>query len=204
MEAFPRSYLSASNTLERLTIFSLTAVLAISFGPLASHVSARGRSFPIEITGTIVNVDQSKTEFSIEVDEPACILTIAVGRDCKFKRAGAPAGDEVLRRGARVRVNYFSTIFTGKIAVEIESNPQPLVKSGVIEKIEPPDRKLTIRLNNSMPHLVVRWTKTARFVRRGKAVAANDLKENMSITVSYYSPVFERKYAVRIELEPDF
>jgi hypothetical protein len=204
MEAFQRSYLSASNTLERLTIFSLTAFLAISFGPLAPHVSARGRSFPIEITGTIVNVDQSKTEFSIEVDEPACILTIAVGRDCKFKRAGAPAGGEVLRRGARVRVNYFSTIFTGKIAVEIESNPVPHSERGAVEKIETTNRTLVIRVSGSSERLALRWTTNARFVRKGKTVSPNDLRQNVLVRASYYSPAFERKYAVRIELEPDF
>jgi len=35
---------------------------------------------------------------------------------------GAPAGEWVLKKGARVRVSYFSTIFTGDIAVKIESN----------------------------------------------------------------------------------
>jgi hypothetical protein len=204
MEAFPRSYLSASNTLERLTIFSLTAFLVISLGPLAPHVSARGRSFPIEITGTILNVDQSKTEFSIEVDEPACILTIGVGRDCKFKRAGAPAGGEVLRRGARVRVNYFSTIFTGKIAVEIESNPRPLVKNGIIEKIEPADRKLTILVGGCCQRLVVRWAGNARCIKRAKTVSPKDLRENTMVRVNYYAPAFESKYAVEIEIEPRF
>lgn len=97
-------------------------VAALLLGALPGNASARGRSFPIEVTGTIIKVDRSKAEFTIQVDEPASILTIGVGRDCKFKQKGAIASEQILKKGARVKVSYFSTIFTGKIAVEIESN----------------------------------------------------------------------------------
>jgi hypothetical protein len=39
-----------------------------------------------------------------------------------------------LKPGARVKVNYFATIFTGNIAVEIDLNPALAVKTDVIEK----------------------------------------------------------------------
>jgi hypothetical protein len=177
-------------------------LIAVLLGALPSHASARGRSFPIEVTGTIIKFDRSKAEFSIQVDEPAGILTVGIGRDCKFKQNGAPAGEQILKKGARVKVSYFSTIFTGKIAVEIESNPRPLVKSGIIEKIEPADRKLTLRINNYSHYLALRWAANARFIKRGKLVSAADLRENAAIRVSYFSPPFESSYAVKIELDP--
>ena len=171
-------------------------------GSLPGDVSARGRSFPIEATGTISKINRSNAEFTIQIDEPARILIIGIGRDCKFKQNGAPTGQQILKKGARVKVSYFATIFTGNIAVEIESNPVPEVKRGVIEKIEPLERKLTIWLSNSTQHLAMRWAKNARFIKRGKAVVARDLQENMSIKVSYYSPAFESKYAVESSSSP--
>lgn len=56
------------------------------------------------------------------------LFTIAVRRDCKFIKNGTPAGEQILRKGARVRVSYFATTFTGKIAVKIESNTAPGVR----------------------------------------------------------------------------
>jgi hypothetical protein len=179
-------------------------LIALLLGALPVHASARGRSFPIEVTGTILNVDRWRTEFTIQVDEPARILTIAVGRDCKFIRHGAPAQDDILRRGARVRVKYFSTIFMGKIAVQIESNPRPLVKGGIIEKIEPADRKLTIRVPGCWQPLILRWARNARCSKHGKTVSPTDLRENTTVRVNYYAPAFESKYAVEIEVEPHF
>jgi hypothetical protein len=179
-------------------------ICALLLGALPSHASARGRSFPIEVTGTIINVDRSKAEFTIQVDEPASILTIGVGRDCKFKQNGTPTGEQILKRGARVKVSYFATIFTGKIAVEIESNPRPLVKSGIIEKIDLAEREFTIRLSNSLRQVALCWAKNARFLRGGKTVSAKELKPNMPIRVSYYSPAFAKKYAIQIELDPTF
>jgi hypothetical protein len=179
-------------------------VAALLLSTLPDDASARGRSFPIEVTGTIISVDRWKTEFTIQVDEPARILTIAVGRDCKFIRNGAPAQGEILRRSARVRVNYFSTIFTGKIAVGIESNPRPLVQSGIIEKIEPANRKLTIRGRVCCQRLVLHWAGNVRCVKRGKTVSLRDLRENTIVKVNYYAPAFGSKYAVEIEVEPHF
>ena len=186
----------------RLTI---VCVVAPSLAALfINQASARGRSFPIEVTGTITAFDRPNHTFTIQADEPARVLRIAVGRDCKFKRSGAPTGEQIARQGARVKVSYFSTIFTGKIAVEIELNPVPQVESGTIEKIAPADRKVTIRVRDSLHYLVLRWAANARFIKHGKLVSAVDLRENRAIKVSYFSPAFESKYAVKIELEPDF
>ena len=106
------------------------------------HGMGRGRSFPIEVTGTIRMFDRANHIFTFQSDRPARVLTIAVGRDCRFFHNGAPAGEWVLKRGARVRVSYFSTIFTGNIAVKIESNPGPEVKTAINESIKPGEREL--------------------------------------------------------------
>jgi hypothetical protein len=101
-----------------------TALIAASLlGLFVAHGIARGRSFPIEVTGTIRMFDRANHIFTFQSDKPARVLTIAVGRDCQFFRNSAPAGEWILKKGARVRVSYFSTIFTGNIAVKIESNP---------------------------------------------------------------------------------
>jgi hypothetical protein len=100
-------------------------IATLLLGPLERDALARGRSFPIEATGTILEIDQQKTTLTIQVDEPAQMLRIAVGRDCKFIQGGIPTDEQILKKGAYVRVSYFSTIFTGKIAVKIESNPTP-------------------------------------------------------------------------------
>lgn len=104
----------------RLTIVFLVA--ASLAGSSTKDASARGRSFPIEITGTIVSFDRANQTFTIRVDEPARVLTIGVGRHCKFKAHGALTGERIVRVGARVKVSYFATIFTGNIAVEIQLN----------------------------------------------------------------------------------
>ena len=105
----------------RLTIICVIAASTMFVG----HIVARGRSFPIEVTGTITKFDRANRMFTIHVDDSSRTLTITVGRDCKFKRHAAPAGEQILKPGARVKTSYFATIFTGKIAVEIELNPVP-------------------------------------------------------------------------------
>ena len=97
-------------------------------------VVARGRSFPIRVVGTITGFNRTSQMFTIRVDAPVRILAIAVGRDCKFKQHGAPTGEQILKPGARLKVSYFATIFTGKIAVEIESNPVPNRKGTASER----------------------------------------------------------------------
>ena len=185
----------------RLTIVYLIAVSLL--GISVDYAAARGRSFPIEITGSIVNFDRANQAFTIQVDEPARILTIAIGRDCKFKKYGASTAEQILRRGARVKVRYFATILTGNIAVEIELNPIPQIKRGIVEKIERRDRKLTLRLGDESCHLVVRWAANARFVKRDRTASATDLRRDMPVKVSYFSPAFETNYAVKIEIERD-
>jgi hypothetical protein len=179
-------------------------VAAFLLGPFIAQVSARGRSFPIEVTGTIAGFDRATQTFTMQVDEPAGNLTIRVGRDCKFKQDGGPSGEQILRQGARVKVSYFATIFTGKIAVEIESNPAPEIKRGLIEKIELANRRLSIRVSKGSYHLRLRWACNARFYKGAKVVSATDLKENEVVQVSYFAPAFDEKYAVKIQLEPAF
>ncbi len=176
-------------------------VAAFLFGPLLSHALARGRSFPIEVTGTVTTVDKASQTFIVETDEPTKILTIGLRWDCKFKRDGTPAGPDILKKSAYVRVCYFATIFTGNLAVEVETDPVPQFQSGIVEKIEPADRKLTIRVSNGSNHLVLRWAANARFIKRGKRISPASLKQNALVKVSYFSPAFESKYAVRIELD---
>jgi hypothetical protein len=112
----------------RIAILS-AAVLLLGLWP--SEVSAGDRSFPLEITGTIRNFDEPTQKLTVEVDESARVLTVAVGRDCKFTENGAPTGEEILKQGARVKVSYFATIFTGKIAVDVAINRVPEISSGI-------------------------------------------------------------------------
>jgi hypothetical protein len=181
-----------------VTIFSL---VALGLGPFATNVFARGRSFPIEVTGAIINVDRTNYEFALRVDEPARVLVIGLRRDCKFLTNGAPTKIDILKKGAYVKVSYFATIFTGNLAVEIEASPKAESVHGVIEKIEPTERVLTLRLNDSRS-FVVRWAANSRFVNRGSFIAPTNFKEGMIVDVSYYAPAFEKKYAVKIEREP--
>src|SRR6516162_8291137 len=103
-------------------MFRLTIICVIGASTMfVGHIAARGRSFPIEVTGVITTFDRTHQVLRIQVDGPPRLLTIAVGRDCKFVENSSPTGEEILRKGARVRVSYFATIFTGKIAVKIES-----------------------------------------------------------------------------------
>jgi hypothetical protein len=113
---------------ERIAILSAAALL---LGLWPSEVSAGDRSFPQEITGTIRSFDEPTQTFTVEVDESARVLTIAVGRDCKFTKNGAPTGEEILKQGARVKVSCFATIFTGKIAVDVAINRVPEISGGI-------------------------------------------------------------------------
>ncbi len=72
------------------------------------------------MTGTVTSVDKASQTFIVQTDEPAKIITIGLRWDCKLKRDGAPAGADILKKGAYVRVSYFATIFSGNLAVEIE------------------------------------------------------------------------------------
>jgi hypothetical protein len=112
----------------RIAILSIAGLL---LGLWPSEISAGDRSFPLEITGTIRSFDEPTQTFTIEVDESTRILTIAVGSDCKFTENGAPTGEEILRQGAQVKVSYFTTIFTGKIAVDVATNCVPEISGGI-------------------------------------------------------------------------
>jgi len=105
----------------RLTVISLIA--ASLLGPFISHAAARGRSFPIEVTGVITAVNKTDHTFVIQIDKSACNLFMAVGRNCEFRENGALTSENILQKRARMRVSYFSTIFSGKVAVKIESLP---------------------------------------------------------------------------------
>ena len=112
----------------RIAILSVAALL---LGLWPSEVSADDRSFPLVITGTIRNFDEPTQKLTVEVDESARVLTMAVGRDCKFTENGAPTGEEILKQGARVTVSYFATIFTGNIAVDVAMNRVPEISGGI-------------------------------------------------------------------------
>jgi hypothetical protein len=109
-------YLSVTVMTERIAALAAAALLV---GLCMPAISADDRSFPAEVTGTIRSFDQETQTFTIKVDEPVSILTLMVGRDCKFTTNGAPGGERILKPGARVKVSYFATIFTGNIAVAI-------------------------------------------------------------------------------------
>ena len=102
----------------RLAIICAVPVLLAVL--LVNEVSARSRSYPVEVSGTVVTFDRAKQTFTIRVDDPPRVLTLSVGFECKFKCDGALAGEQILRRGARVKVSYFATIFTGNVAVEVD------------------------------------------------------------------------------------
>ena len=128
------------------------------------------------------------------------MLVIGLRRECRFLRNGAPTKSDILKKGAYVKVSYFATIFTGNLAVEIEANPKAESVRGVIERIEPTERLLTLRLNDSRS-FVVRWAANSRFVNGGRSIAPANFKGGMIVDVSYYWPAFEKKYAVKIERE---
>jgi len=122
-------------------MFRLITICVIAVSTtFVGHLAARGRSFPTQVIGTIIGFNRTSQMFTIRIDEPAHVLTITVGRDCKFKRQGAPAGEQILKPGARVKVSYFATIFTGNIAVEIELKSCQKIQTDIIEKIDPVDR----------------------------------------------------------------
>ena len=176
-------------------------IVALLLGASPDEASARGRSFPIEVTGTIISVDRSSTEFTIQVDAPARVLTIGLRRDCRFVKNGAPAKIDIIRKAARVKVSYFATIFTGNLAVAVEANPSPHVTNGVLERISLSERELAIRLDDRSHLLTIRWAVGARFFQYGKSVVSASLQLGMRIKVRYYSPAFAQKYAVRIEVD---
>ena len=87
-----------------------------------------------------------------------------------------------MRKSAFVKASYFATIFTGNLAVEIEANPKAELVHGVIERIEPSNRLLTLRLHRSRC-FVVRWAANARFVYRGRAMTPAKLREGTVVNV---------------------
>jgi hypothetical protein len=118
---------SATLMTGRIAILSAAALL---LGLWPFEVSAGDRSLPLEITGTIRSFDEPTQTFTVELDESARVLTIAVGRDCKFTENGAPTGEEILKQGARATVRYFATIFTDKIAVDVAIHRVPESSGG--------------------------------------------------------------------------
>jgi hypothetical protein len=182
---------------------ALARLLTIFLCFLSPDLWARGRSFPLEATGIITSVENGGLTFTLVTDEPARILRLAVGESCKFSHAGAPADVGIIRNTACVKVSFWSTVFTGRVAVEIESDPVPQVAIGFIDEIDTANRRLVVRLVDSSHRLIVRWAVRSRFVKQGHTASANDLRKNKSIKLSYFSPAFADKYAVRIEIEPN-
>jgi|SRR6516225_8307555 hypothetical protein len=183
----------------RLIIVSVIAALLA--GLFTNEASARGRSFPIEVTGTIIAFNPATHVFTIQVDEPAHVLTIAVGRYCKFKQGGATTSEQIIKPRARAKVSYFATIFTGNIAVEVELNPTPKFATGIIERVNVSDRRFVLSAGPNAHHLVLRWAPNARFIKTGKPSSAAALRADSIARVAYYAPSFASKYAVRIDFK---
>jgi hypothetical protein len=193
--------ISSGRVLRWFTIFLSVALVANGFGPFATDVLAKGRSFPIGVTGTILNVDRTNCECTLRVDEPARVLRMGLRRDCKFLKSGAPAKMGMLRKGAYVKVSYFATIFTGNLAVEIELNPKPEIETGIIEEIDIPHRRLILAVGPNSRHLALRWARNATFIKAGKPASAAALRVGSTARVAYYAPSFASKYAVRIDFK---
>ena len=189
-----------SSMLRNLALAGLLTLVLCSSMP---HVWARGRSFPQEATGVITSVEKGGLTFTFAADEPARILKLAVGENCKFSHAGAPADMGIIRRNARIRVGFFATVFTGRVAVEIQSDPVPQVAVGIVDEIATANRRLAVRVIDFSRRLIVRWTVTSRFIKRGRTASVKDLQQNTPVKLSYYSPSFGGKYAVKVELEPN-
>ena len=183
-----------------LRLITASLLGASLLGVFAKHADARGRSFPIEVTGRVLTFDRASQTFTIRVDEPASTLTIAVGRDCKFKRNGATANERIIRQGARVKVSYFATIFTGNIAVEIELNPAPEFVTGIVETLDISKRRLVLLIGPDARRMALRWAANASFTQAGKPTSAAALTVRSIATAAYYAPAFASKYAVRIQL----
>jgi hypothetical protein len=189
-----------NNLLRRLALVGLLMIVLCSLSP---DTWARGRSFPEEATGIIRSVQNGGLTFTLATDEPARILKLAVGESCKFSHAGVPADVDIIRNNARIKVSFFSTVFTGRVAVEIESDPVPQEAIGIVEEIDTANRRLVVRFIDSSRRRIVRWAVTSRFVKHGRTASAKELHKNRPIKLSYYSPAFASRYAVRIELEPN-
>lgn len=109
--------INPSQILRWFTLLYSVAFIGLELGPFATDAFARGRSFPIEVTGTIIHIDWTHYEYTLRVDEPHRVLVIGLGRDCKFLKNGAPATIDILKKGAQIKVSYSATIFTGNVAV---------------------------------------------------------------------------------------
>ena len=182
-----------------LAVVFCVILVALQFGPLGCSVLAKGRCFPIETTGVIRSVDTAQKTCQVQLDEPSRILTIGYRRDCTFIRHGEQTkSPDFLKKGEHVKVSYFATIFTGNLATEIEANPEPQWVRGVVERIDPASRRLTLRLQGSRP-FVVRWAASAHFANGGSPIAPTKLKQGMTVEVGYYAFEFENNYAVKVE-----
>lgn len=190
-------------TLSRLPTLSIVACTTVLFFALTTATAlARGRSFLREATGVVTEVSNNGPLFTFAVDEPAEVLSLAVGRDCKFSHAGRATPAAVLRKGMRAKISYYSTIFTGKIALEIDADPVPKVENGIIESVEPAARKLSIRSIDASRSHSFRWAPAVRITQSGRRVSSRALTVQRRVTISYFDPDFGRKYIVEIRIQP--
>ncbi len=183
----------------RLILLFLTA---LAFCSVASVTFARGRSFPTEVTGIVTSVDRAITHFTMTTDQPAGVLALAIGRDCKFMKSGAPATEAVLKEGCHIKASYYSTIRTGKIAVEIDGAPVPEMVIGVVESVDAVNKRLSIRVSGNWRPLTLIWTSRTRFMQGRHTASANYLHTGLPVRVSYYALEFVPKYAVAVEEKP--
>ena len=181
----------------RITTASIIGALLVG---IPTRAALARHSFPIEVTGAIISFNRASHTFTIRADEPAKVLAISVGQECKFKQNGTIANEHIMRRGARVKVSYFATIFTGNIAVEIDVNSTLQFATGIIENVDVSDRRLVLSEPDSR-HLTLHWATDASFIRAGKPTSAAALRVTSIAQVAYYAPAFATKYAVKIDLK---
>jgi hypothetical protein len=179
----------------------LLFVTGLALCPVATVTFARGRSFPIEVTGTVTSVDRAITHFTMATDQPAGVLALAISRDCKFTRSGVPVTKAILKKGCNIKASYCSTIFTGKIAVEIDGAPAPEMVIGVVESVDAVNKRLSIRVSGNGHSLTFICTSRTRFMLGRHTASANYLRAGLPVRVSYYALEFVPKYAVAVEEE---
>ena len=124
--AGPKAISPASIRLLRQCLVTALALSSLATGP---HLCARGRSFPKETTGRILRVFPASGDFVFQPDGSNRIVQIGIRVDCKYVENGVivATGDvgARLRKGAHVKVSCFWTLFSGVLAVEIDSLDEP-------------------------------------------------------------------------------
>ena len=73
--------------------------------------------------------------------------------------------------------------------------------SGVIQAIDYKNKTVTFQTDPHGSSLSIGWNWSTTFYADGKRVKADDFKVGMRVKVKYFSPLFGREYATKIELD---